>query len=914
MSFRLICHLIRLLKKMPMRDEIRPNPDALLKALQKTEPTGKQGKLGIFFGMAAGSGKTYAMLEAAQSRLKDGIDVVAGLVETHGRAETDALLKGLPIIPRKKFPYRDTALEEFDIDTVLSRHPSLALVDELAHTNAPGSRHAKRWQDVIELLDAGIDVYTTLNVQHIESRKEDVEAITGITVRETVPDSIVERAAQIELVDITPYDLLKRLKEGKVYLDERAERARDNFFKEDKLTALREIALRLTAEKVENDLQALLTLRGMASGWRSTERLLVAISHSPYSEGLVRATRRLAYALEAPWIAVYVDTGSTLNQDDKTQLSKNLALAEQLGGEIILMANTDIADAIRRIAEQRNVTQVIFGRPVRRRIRDLIGGGTPLDKLVTQSNQFDVLVLRQDGLHKKRKRPPFWPTLESGFLSYWYILWIISAVSLLNFFLDPLIGYRAAGFVFLLSILIISLFVSLGPILFAAILSSLIWDFFFIPPIGTFNIRQPEDFIMGLVYFVVAVVTGTLTHRIRKREKLLIQREEYTRTLYEIVKTIAANRNKESFIEVTVNQLGMVLDGDCAVLLRDNNRNLSPIKTTNSWKVLSEHEMAVAKYVYENKKPGGWSTDTLPSADSLYMPLVGISDIVGVFVFHPKLKTRLLPEEMELLQTVTRQLAIGIEREMLNEESMQTQQLKESERLHQTILDSISHEIRTPLTAIIGASSALQDSDIARNVETRNELAEELIDASDRLNLVVENLLDTSRLSSGMLKLKLEWCDPKDLISITMERLSKVLETHKLEVMAPENLPLLYIDFQLIEQVLSNLIRNAAAATPIGMEIKIEVRSTAELFEIVVMDTGPGVPEDALQNIFKRFYRVAGTPVGGMGLGLWLAKNILELHGGKIAVRNRPDRGAVFTISLPLRPQPENPPEAEHDN
>ncbi len=895
-----------------MRDDIRPNPDALLKALQKTDRADKKGKLSIFFGMAAGSGKTYAMLEAAQSRLKDGIDVIIGIVETHGRVETEALLNGLPSIPRRKFPYHNTMLEEFDIDATLSRHPSLVLVDELAHTNIPGSRHAKRWQDVIELLDAGIDVYSTLNVQHIESRKENIESITGIAIHEMVPDSLLERAAQIELIDITPADLLKRLQEGKVYLGDMAGRAIDNFFKEDILSALREIVLRLTAEKVENDLQVLLTLRGMAAGWKSTERLMVAVSHSPYSEGLIRATRRLAYALEAPWIAVYVDTGATLNSEDKIQLSKNLALAEELGGENILTAGPDVADALKRIARQRNVTQVIFGRPVRRWFRDIFGGGTPLEKLVRESGQFDVLVLRQDRPRDRADHRIHWPTLESGLLSYWYILWFLGAVSLVNYFLNPIIGYRATGFIFLLSILFISLFVSLGPILFAAILSSLIWDFFFIPPVGTFTIRQPEDVIMGLAYFVAAVVTGILTHRIRRRETLLLHSEERTSTLYEIVKSIAATGDKKQFIDIATGRLGIALNGEFKVLLSDSNKTLRPLGTPEDWKGISDHEMAVAKYVFENKKPGGWSTDTLPSADALYLPLIGTSDIVGVLIFNPKSRTRLVPEDMEFLLTVTRQLAIGIEREILNEKSRQAGQLQESERLHQTILDSISHEIRTPLTAIIGASSALQDNKIAENIETRNELTRELIDASERLNIVVENLLDTSRLNSGMLKLKLEWCDPKDIISVTLESLSKVLENHKIEVSMPETLPLLFVDFHLIEQVLSNLIRNAIIATPTGKRIKIEIKSNTESFEIIVSDSGPGVPDDAIKNIFKRFYRVVGTRAGGMGLGLWLADNIIELHGGKISAHNRPGGGADFVVRLPLSPQPQIPPEADN--
>ncbi len=893
-------------------DDIRPNPDALLKALQKTDFGGKKGKLGIFFGMAAGVGKTYAMLEAAQARLKEGVDVIIGLVETHGRTETEALIKDLPTIPRKIIPYRDTTIEEFDIDAVLSRHPALVLVDELAHTNVPGSRHQKRWQDVIEILDAGIDVYTTLNVQHIESRKDTVENITGVTIRETVPDSILERAAQIELVDITPADLLKRLNDGKVYLGDLAQRAIEGFFKEDHLSALREIALRLTAEKVENDLQTLMALRGRVSGWRSTERLMVAISHSPTSESLIRTARRIAFSLDAPWIAAYVDTGITLTEQDKAQLVKNLALVGELGGEIVSTADPDLGKALLRIAEQRNITQIIFGRPMRHWLKDIFSGGTPLDRLVRESAHFDVLVLRHEKPVSKPKNRFFNFMPKSGFLSYWYVLWIIAAISLLNSILNPTIGYRAVGFVFLLSILLVSLFVSLGPILLAAILSTFIWDYFFIPPVGKFTIRAPEDIIMGVAYFVVAVVTGTLTHRIRNREQMLRQREERTDILYEIVKAIAGSSSRESFIDVSINRVGAILKADCAVLLDDSGGNLAPVNTPGRKWVPNEQEMAVANYAFANNRPAGWSTDTLPSADSLYLPLIGTSSIVGVFIFRSQSKIRLLPDDSGFLNTVVRQLAIGIEREMLNEKSRKALQLQESERLHQTILDSISHEIRTPLTAIMGASSALQDPEIVSNVDARNELARELIDSSERLNQVIENLLDTSRLNSGMIKLKLEWCDPKDLISITLERLDKILETYKVDFDVPEKLPLIYIDFHLMEQVLSNLVRNAANATPIGMEIKIEVKPKTETLEIVVSDSGPGIPEYAIQNIFNRFYRVTGTPAGGIGLGLWLAKNIVELHGGKISVHNRPGAGAIFVISLPLKIQPEIPPEAEY--
>ena len=618
-----------------------------------------------------------------------------------------------------------------------------------------------------------------------------------------------------------------------------------------------------------------------------------------------------AFNLTAP-SACFSDTGINLTDQDKIHLTKNLSLVRELGGDIVSTADTDLAKALLRIAEQRNITQVIFGRPTRRWLKDLFSSGTPLDKLVKESGNFDVLVLRHEKPIQKRGKRPFAFTPKSGFLSYWYILWVIAAISFLNGILNPIIGYRAAGFVFLLSILIISLFVSLGPILFAALLSTFIWDYFFIPPVGKFTIRAPEDVIMGIAYFVVAVVTGTLTHRIRKREQMLRQREERTIILYEIVKAIAGSSSKESFIDVSVNRIGTIFNAECAVLLEDSAGNLELGNTPGRTWVPRENDIAVAKYAFTGGRAAGWSTDTLPSADSLFLPLMGSSSIVGVFIFRPKAKIKLLPEETDFLNTIVRQLAIGIERENLNEKSSHARQLQESERLHQTILDSISHEIRTPLTAIMGASSALQDKKINEDPEARNELTEDLLDASERLNNVVENLLDTSRLSSGMLKLKLEWCDPKDLISITIERLSKVLEAFKLNVNIPEKLPLIFVDFHLMEQVISNLIRNAIVVTPKGMEIVIEIRSSVESFDITILDSGPGIPEDAIKCVFKRFYRVPGTPAGGLGLGLWLAKNIVELHAGKVSLRNRPSGGAAFTISLPLRPQPESPPEEKH--
>jgi two-component system sensor histidine kinase KdpD len=657
-----------------MMDDLRPDPDELLKAVQKIDRASHEGKLSIFFGMAAGVGKTYSMLSAAQSRLSEGTDVIIGTVDTHGRAETDALTKGLPIVPRKKIPYRGTIVEEMDLDAILTRRPRLVLVDELAHTNAPGSRHAKRWQDVLELLDGGIDVYTTLNVQHLESRKESVEAITGITIRETVPDSIFERAAQIELIDITPEELLRRLSEGKVYLGDMAERAAQNFFKEDRLTALREIALRLVAEKVKNDLETLLVLRGTASGPRPTERLMVALSHSPYSEELIRATRRLAYALEVPWIAVNVDTGARLNKEDREALSRNLALVRELGGEVVSTADTDIGVALNRIARQRKVTQVIVGRPHPRWFRDWFGRSI-LSRVVRPDDAFDVLVLRPMTARKPldAKSRGDLISFEAPLSAYTFVFALVGLVSLVSFLLAKLVGYQTVGFVFLVVVLGISLFASVGPIVFAATLSALIWDFFFIPPFYTFHISGPEDMIMFVTYFVVAVTTGVLTSRIRKRERLLRTREHRMELLYDIVQEIATVRGKERCALVVTKRLSTELDGECVVLLKSKKGCLESINTAVTPGTSSEKDLAVAKWAFDNKKPAGWSTDTLPSADSMYLPLIGTVEAVGVLVYRPKTKTKLLPEETDFLHTVVRQLAIGIERELLNEQSREAQ-------------------------------------------------------------------------------------------------------------------------------------------------------------------------------------------------------------------------------------------------
>lgn len=891
-----------------MSDETRLDPDALLKKMQESEERARTGELRVFLGMSAGVGKTYAMLKAAHQRLKEGVDVVVGMAVTHGRSETEALLTGLPLVPLKKFKYRDANFEELDLDAILLRQPELVIIDELAHTNAAGSRHEKRYQDILEILDAGIDVYTALNVQHLESRKDSVEAITGIVIRETVPDSILERATLVELVDIAPTELLKRLQEGKVYFGDKAKRATEFFFKEDRLTALREIALRMTAERVDQDLQKILSTRHNTSPWPTNERLLVAISHSPYSEKLIRTTRRLAYNLEAPWIAVHVNTGLHLSDKDQAQLTKNLNLARELKAEVIATTETDVTSAIKRICRIKNVTQVIVGRPAKSWIREVLEGGSLLDRLVKESLDVDIHVIRKDSAEMKspslKEEISLYKT-ESGPLKYWYTLCFIFIVAGLGEWLDNFIGYRAVGFIFMLAVLAVGLFGSIGAVLLAAILSAITWNFLFIPPRFTFVISEPDDIILYVSFFVVALITGFLTNRLRFHEKLIRDREERTNFLYEILRDIANSEEKSEFITKVTTRVGNLFKADCGVILKSASGDLRFDKSNSYGVNLNEKEKAVVIWSFQNQKQAGWSTDTLSQSKALYIPMKGLTEAIGVFIFHPQKKFRKLDmEQKNLLFSITRQLGVSIERYFLAKRLHETQRLKDSQELQQTLLNSISHEMRTPLTVILSTATSLEEEIKAKNSDYVKNAAENLLEAGDRLNRVIENLLDMSRLSSGVLSLKLEWHDLSDLIGVVIKKYSKNMSKHKLQLIGLNEMTFVNIDFRLMEHAISNLLLNAAAYSPPQTEIKIQVIKDKKKLTLEVEDEGPGIAEEFVPHIFEKFYRVPGTPTGGTGLGLSIVKSIVELHKGEIQYVSRRPKGSCFRILLPMEEAP----------
>ncbi len=882
----------------------RPNADALLAAIQAEDKKRGSGKLHIFFGMAAGVGKTYAMLEAARIKKNEGVDLLIAWVESHRRSETERLLEGLPVLPRRKIEYRGSVFEEMDLDEILKRKPELVLVDELAHTNVPGSRHPKRWQDVSEILDAGIDVYTTLNVQHLESRKEIVETITEISIRETVPDVVLERATQIELVDLSPPDLLKRLKEGKVYLGDKAQEAREHFFKEDRLTALRELALRFTAEKVDQELRMLTATSGKEVPWKATERLMVAISHSPYSEGLIRATRRIAYNLEAPWIATYIDTGKILSPDDRETLAKNIALARDLGGEVEVIADADLYGALKRIAVEKNVTQMIVGRPMRRWIQDFFEGGTLLDRLIRESGDLDVHVIRQAHPKWKANLLQRLPRFESDFTHYVVAFWTVVGCGILGGILLPFTGYRTTGFLFLLAVLGVSLFESFGPILLAAVLSALVWDFFFIPPAGTFHISEPEDIIMCFAYAFTATAAGILTRRVREREKMIREQEDETRSLYQIVKEIAQSGTSEKYLPLIFKHLRTVFPGNFMVFVHDG-KTLQPVRFPFEPGGSAEKDQAVATWAFDHGVEAGWSTPNLGSASALYIPLKGPTQKLGVFAFHPHDRENLLSiRKHNLLIAVSEQVALSMERECLEKDARDVRQLQESEKLYQTILQSVSHELRTPLTAMIGSATALQQSKVK---SSQNELLAEIVDSAERLNLVVANLLDMSRLSSGQLNLVRDWHDIADLFSLSIKRVEKSLTGHHVEREIEEGLPLVRIDAGLMEHVVNNILLNAAIHSPAGGEIEICAKRANGYVVCTISDHGTGVPNEFLGKIFEKFYRAPGSRPGGTGLGLATAKGIVDAHGGVIGAKNRKEGGLEVSIYLPIEAQPEMP-------
>lgn len=881
-----------------MNEGERPNPDALLAAIQSAAAREKRGSLKVFLGMCPGVGKTYAMLEAARRELAADVDVVIGYVETHGRKETDALTNGLPLVPRKAVDHRGITLAEIDLDAVLARHPRLALVDELAHSNAPGSRHPKRWQDVLELLDAGIDVFTTLNVQHLESRADTVRQITGTEVRETVPDSVLD-AAEIELVDLPPAELLQRLGQGKVYMADRAAAAAANFFSEANLTALRELALRLVADHVGEETQEFHRSQPTAGPWKTGHRLLVAVSASPLSEPLIRWTRRTADSLKCPWLAVHVENSQPLSEAGQGRLEKNLALARTLGAEVITTADEDLVRGLLRIAQQHNVTQIVVGKPSSAGFLDWLRAGRLLRRLTRETGNIDLHVVRAEKNDATKAEPRGrWP-VQISWNQYAAAVVAVAGVGLLNVVISQFTGPRVPGFVFLLAVVLLALFLGRGPVFLAGALSALAWNYFFLPPRFTFIITSTEDACLFGLYFVVAIVLGQLVSRVRAREQAERYREERAIALYQLTRELAQAGTRDEVVWQLMAEVARVFRASVAVAFPIGQKlAVHP----DSSLTLTEKELNVAEWAFHHRQAAGRFTDNLPGAEVMHLPMVTERAVLGVLAVALPDRTLTLAQR-DLLEAYGRQAALVLDRVALRASAEQTKLLAESERLSNALLNSISHELRTPLAAITSATSTLVETRDAPE-QLRRSMIAEIQEASARLNRLVGNLLDVTRLESGHVQARLDWCDVGDLVQSTVRALERELQGRDVKVAVAKDLPLARLDFTLMQQALSNLLLNAAVHTPPGTPILIQARQEEGMLELNVADHGPGLPPELLPRIFDKFVRAPDAPAGGSGLGLAIVKGFVEAQGGHISIANGPGGGATFSIRVPQTAKP----------
>ena len=879
-------------------DDNRPNPDELLASIKKEENRRKKGRLKIFFGMCAGVGKTYTMLQTAHAEKQKGYDIIIGYVETHNRKETAELVEGFEIIPRKNYEYKNTNVQEMDLDAILAHKPLTVIVDELAHSNAPGSRHAKRYQDVLEILDNGINVYTTLNVQHLESRSETVAQITGIVVRETIPDEIFENADEVEIIDLPPDELLQRLSEGKIYTYERSKEAVENFFRKGNITALREMSLRIVADRVDKQLHEYMQKKKIKGPWKSSLNLLVAIDYKQHSAKLLRWAKTLSYSMDASIQSIYVETLHKLTPKEQEQLDKNINLAKQLGIKTRVITNNDVVKAIVNFAQKENVTHIIVGKPRVRNIFSMFVLGSFTGKLIRYSGNIDVYVLGSDASAKDyfRKKISI-PAFTSNIRQYFGVSLLVFFTSFICYLINDFIGYQVVSFVLLFLVSLLALFFGTGPILLAASLSALIWDYFFISPKFTFNIDKPLDMMMLAMYFIIALLNGILTSRVRRQEKKIRIREERTHVLYQLTKDLANVTSIDEVSKIAINYIKDFFKLDSVIILKNESNNLDFKISSNSKLKLKDNDISVATWVFKHTSKAGKNTDTLPSSEFTFYPLAGNNENMGVLAI--KQNKVFTQGEEQFWEAVLSQISGKYEREYLRSEARKAYLLSESDKLYKTLFDSISHELRIPVATIMGASDSLLSENYGE--ETRNKLNSEINIASIRLNRLIENLLNMSRLESGRIVPRYEWCDIHDLANKVSESLKQELLPFKFTVIIPIDMPLVFIDNGLIEQALHNLILNATQNAPAGSRIRLKIFYDNESLNMQIMDRGQGLPASELKNIFNKFFRGKDAKTGGTGLGLSIVKGFIEAHNGSVAAENRQNGGAKFIIKIPVK-------------
>jgi two-component system sensor histidine kinase KdpD len=903
---------------MPRQPEpARPDPDDLLRQVKAQEARALRGKLKIFFGAAAGVGKTYAMLEAARQLRLQGLDVVVGLVETHGRAETAALLAGLEQLPAKEMDYLGRKLREFDLDGALARRPGLLLVDELAHSNVPGSRHPKRWQDIEELIAAGIDVWTTVNVQHLESLNDIVGGITGVKVGETLPDRLLDEADEIVLVDLPPDELLKRLREGKVYLPQQAARAIHNFFRKGNLIALRELALRRTAERVDDEMKVYRTSQSIRPVWKASEALLAAVGPAPASEAVVRAAARLAAQLDAAWHAVYVETPSLkrLSKEEREAILATLGLAEKLGAETATLSGADAAGSLAEYARRHNLGRILLGRETPTWLsyfrRSL---GERLERLAPEIDLL-LVALPDKGSRAEAPKVPFLspPRRPQTYLrTFLASLATAAAAAPLANLVDP----ANVAMLFVLSAALVGRRYGEKPAIFAAVINVLLFNYFFVPPILTFAVKDAEYVLTFAVMLITSLVAGHLTAGLRFQVTVAQHRELRARRLYEMARELSSALRHDQLVEISERHVGQAFDAPVALLLPDGDgRILAPEPPPRKPGPI---DASIAQWVYDHREPAGLGADTLPGSPLLYWPLATPIRSFGVLAIELPAGWR-TPEQKRWLEALAALIALALERIYSATVAREAMVHMESERLRNSLLGALSHDLRTPLTVLVGlAESLLMKSDEAGLKGERRETAEALRDEALRTSILVDNLLDMVRLDAGKVELHKDWLPLEEVVGSALRSRELLLAHHAVRTDLPEGLPLVEIDAVLIERVLCNLVENAAKYSPPGTVIRIAAREAGDRVEVSVEDEGPGLPPGSEERLFEKFVRGRQEDaITGVGLGLAICRAIVRAHGGEIRAENivadakdeQKILGARFVFGLPLGSPP--PVEAE---
>jgi two-component system sensor histidine kinase KdpD len=901
--------------------DTRPNPDELLARVERDQSRARRGRLKIFFGAAAGVGKTYAMLLATRERRAENVDALVGWVDTHGRKETLALLEGLEVLPPSQIEYRGKILNEFDLDAALKRKPSIIVVDELAHSNAPGSRHPKRWQDIEELLEAGIDVYTALNVQHLESLNDVIGQISGIRVWETVPDTVFESANEVELVDLPPDELLIRLKEGKIYLPQQAGEAINNFFRKGNLIALRELALRQTANRVDAQMLDYREDNAIRDIWQVSERVMVCIAPNSLAERLVRAGKRLANSLRSPWIVLYVETPELqrLPAEKRDAVLRILRLAEQLGAETATLSAPDMGQAIIHFARERNVNKIVMGKPSRRGWKRWLLGSV-VDTLIGQAHNINIYLLGSPqneesiaynipSLSTPRRAPL--PGLTSRIAGkktgYIWALLVTLVSTLLARLMFERFELANLAMVYLLGVVYIATRYGRGPSVLASVLGVVMFDLFFVTPTYTFSVSDTQYLFTLAAMLTVAMLVSHLMANVRSQAKVAAHRERRATVLYAVSKELASSQSETDIVSTAVRHIYSEFGSRNVILLPDRNGHIAFPCGRSMKESLHQPDLSIAQWVFDHNEMAGQGTYTLPGAKAIYFPLSSDENtVMGVLALLPvNLRRIFLPEQQKLLETFLRLIAQAIHRLRMAEQTKKTHMQMEAEQLRNSLLSSISHDLRTPLATIVGSASTLVDDGAHISRLDRLELSHAIYDEALRMSSLVNNILDMARLDAGVVDLNKQWHPVEEIVGTVLTRMQKHLGSRPIKVSIPPGLPMIYADSVMIEQVLINLLENALRYTPDRSALEVIVETSSEAVYISLADKGPGLPPGQENRLFEKFTRARHEAAqSGVGLGLAICRAIAEAHDGTMTAGNRPNGGAIFTLKLPLEQAP----------